>query len=116
MRSLRALAIVGLAWTVACPGGVVAQDSSETAWQAEKCRIFETAWAKALDFFGSDNLNYNFIAQNENFIASGCSAEAGLCPRSSQELEIANALTIEMMNAGAASTFLPYACPTSNGI
>ena len=84
----------------------------QSAWQAEKCAIYDQSWNQALDFFGTDNLNYNFIAQNENFIASGCTAPPGVCAQSSQELEIANALTIAMMNAGAASTFLPFRCET----
>ncbi len=60
---------------------------------------------------GASQINYGFIAPNESFIASGC-REAGMaCPRSAVELEIANALTLAMMNAGAASTFLPFRCP-----
>ena len=55
-------------------------------------------------------MNYNFMAGNENFIAGGCTEQVDVCPRSAQELEIANALTIAVMNAGAASTFLPFRC------
>ena len=83
-----------------------------SAWQDKKCQIYAASWNQALDFFGTDNLNYNFIAQNENFIASGCTAPPGVCAQSSQELEIANALTLAMMNAGTASTFLPFRCET----
>jgi len=88
-----------------------------TAWQVEKCRIYAENWNKALDSFGTDNLNYNFIAQNENFIAGGCTEPAEICPQSSQELEITDLLTMVMMNAGAASTFVPFRCPStsSNG-
>lgn len=103
--TLAALLCISLA-----PTAAFAED--ETGWQAEKCAIFESNWAKALEFFGSDNLNYNFIAQNENFIASGCTENPSICPQSNQELDIANALTMAMMNAGTASTFLPYRCST----
>ena len=103
-----ALGIVAL-WA----GAAWAQTSQPaSAWQAEKCAIYQQSWNQALDFFGADNLNYNFIAQNENFITSGCTAPPGVCAQSSQELEIANALTIAMMNAGTASTFLPFRCQT----
>lgn len=85
-------------------------------WRGEKCQIYTESWHKALDFFGTDNLNYNFIAQNENFIASGCTALASVCAQSSQEYEIANALTLAMMNAGAASTFLPFRCAAATTI
>jgi hypothetical protein len=35
---------------------------------------------------------------------------ADVCPRSGEEIETANVLTIAAMNAGMASTFLPFAC------
>jgi hypothetical protein len=108
LRRLPASLAIALAFLVA-PGQ--AQETGElSAWQAEKCQIYQQGWEEALETFGSDNLNYNFFAQNENFIASGCVAVPDVCPQSSQEFEIANALTIRMMNAGAASTFLPFRC------
>lgn len=90
--------------------GHAQSDEALSAWQVEKCQIYTENWHQALDFFGTDNLNYNFVAQNENFIASDCTAPASVCAQSSQEYEIANALTLAMMNAGAASTFLPFRC------
>ncbi|KKB78179.1 hypothetical protein VW35_10950 [Devosia soli] len=94
--------------------GIGTPAAEETSWPAEKCRGFAEAWGRALETYGSDNINYNFLAQNENFIANGCTAQVGICPQSDQELEIANAITFEMMNFGAASTFLPYRCETSS--
>ncbi len=104
---MRCLSVLFLVLVSVLP---VQAEESESAWQAKKCMTFEQNWTKALKFFGSDDLNYNFIAQNENFIASGCTESPPICPQSNQELDIANALTIAMMNAGAASTFLPYRC------
>lgn len=92
----------------------MAQDSGRSAWQVEKCRVYQESWNKALDLFGTDNVNYNFIAQNENFIASGCTTQLAVCPQSNREIEIANALTIELMNAGTASTFLPFRCESTS--
>ena len=80
-------------------------------WPAQKCAIYASAWAQALDAFGNDQINYAFMAGNENFIASGCQQAREICPRSRQELDIANALTLALMNAGTASTFLPFNCP-----
>lgn len=100
------LVLIGLA-----PVSGLAQDGeSLSAWQIEKCNLYEQAWEQALDGFGSDNLNYNFVAQNENFLASGCTSVPSVCPQSTQEIQIADFLTIAMMNAGAASTFLPFRC------
>lgn len=89
--------------------------AQEKTWQAEKCRLYENYWTQALERFGSADLNYAFIAANENFIAAGCTEQGIACPRSAQELDIANALSILMINAGAASTFLPFHCPTPDG-
>jgi hypothetical protein len=88
----------------------VAQGAAQSQWQQEKCRIYAESWEKALDFFGSEDVNYNFMAGNENFIAGGCTEQTNVCPGSAQELEIANALTVAVMNAGAASTFMPFRC------
>jgi hypothetical protein len=90
---------------------VAAQESAD--WPAEKCAAFAAAWNQALDAFGSDQMNYAFLAGNENFIASTCTDRGEICPQSRQELEIANALTLALMNAGTASTFLPFKCAPS---
>ncbi len=107
-----------IACLLCCASRVSAQPYEPGAplsdWQLEKCRIYEQSWGEALAFFGSDNVNYNFIAQNENFIAGRCTGGIQICPQSNQELEIANALTLVMMNAGAASTFLPFSCPATD--
>ncbi|MET3927830.1 hypothetical protein [Devosia sp. 2618] len=88
----------------------MAQEPADS-WTAQKCAAYADAWVQALDMFGSDEMNFAFMAGNENFIASGCSGPAEICPQSDQELEIANALTLALMNAGTASTFLPFKCP-----
>lgn len=113
MTMYRGMSWVALAVSIIALWPTVARAQLPEAlsdWQVEKCQIYTESWHKALDFFGTDNLNYSFIAQNENFITSGCTAPASVCAQSSQEYEIANALTLAMMNAGAASTFLPFRC------
>ena len=73
-----------------------AQESS--AWEGQKCALYADAWNRALDGIGSDDINYNFLATNENFIASGCTETVAACPTSNQEREIADLLTLVMMN------------------
>lgn len=82
-----------------------------SAWQQQKCALYTDAWARALDSIGSEDINYNFLASNENFIASGCTEQIAICPRSHQERDIADLITLVMINEGAASTFLPFRCP-----
>lgn len=88
----------------------LAQQSPD-GWQAQKCAAYAAAWKQALDFFGSTGLNEGFIAGNLDFLAGGCIGQAEICPQSSAELDIANALSLALINAGAASTFLPFGCP-----
>lgn len=96
-----------------CLAGMMApaMGQEQAGWVEQKCRAYEAAWAQALETHGSEQMNYAFIAGNENFIAGGCTTPADICPRSNQEIEIANALTLALMNAGTASTFLPFKCP-----
>jgi hypothetical protein len=105
MIRLSALMVSAIA-TLAQPA--FAQD----AWQDRKCALYEAAWERALESLGDADMNYNFVATNENFIASGCAENIKACPRSDQELEVANLLTLVMMNEGVASTFLPFGCPS----
>ena len=98
---------------VAIGGGVLpgsAQDSRTQSWSEVKCARYTKAWTDALSRRGTQGLGPDFIARHEAFLASGCMARADVCPRSAEELDLANVLTILAMNAGTASTFLPFAC------
>ena len=80
------------------------------SWPEVKCERYKKAWADALARRGARGLSEDFIASHEAFLASGCTARANVCPRSAEELDLANVLTVLAMNAGTASTFLPFAC------
>jgi hypothetical protein len=104
-------AVVALAVTA---HAAVATETS--AWQDQKCAAYQAAWEKLTASLDLSQVNYAFLAGNENFIASGCLAhDMPICARSDVELEAANALTLVAMNAGAASTFLPFRCPPEGG-
>lgn len=90
---------------------LVQAEEQAVSWAEQKCSVYEGAWERVVGAAEASQINYAFIAANENFIASGCTEAGMACPRSAVELEIANALTLAMMNAGAASTFLPFRCP-----
>jgi len=75
-----------------------------------KCDRYRKAWSDALARRGTRGLGREFLDRHEAFLASGCTARADVCPRSVEELDLANVLTILAMNAGTASTFLPFAC------
>lgn len=88
----------------------VAQPAADD-WVARKCATYQAAWSRALAGAGADTVSAAFIAGNNGFIAGGCVERASICPQSPVELDIANTLSIALINAGAASTFLPFACP-----
>jgi hypothetical protein len=83
---------------------------SAQSWPEVKCARYKKAWTDALARRGGRGLSEDFIASHEAFLASGCTARANVCPRSAEELDLANVLTVLAMNAGTASTFLPFAC------
>jgi hypothetical protein len=104
--------MTGLAVAMACGiSRATAQDSRAQSWSEVKCARYKKAWVNALAGRGMKGLSQEFIARHESFLDSGCTAKAEVCPRSAEELDLANILTILAMNAGTASTFPPFACP-----
>jgi hypothetical protein len=87
----------------------VAQDGSQS-WSEVKCARYKKAWSDALARRGTRGLGREFLDSHEAFLASGCTARADVCPRSAEELDLANIMVISAMNAGTASTFLPFSC------
>jgi hypothetical protein len=81
------------------------------SWSDTKCARYKAGWAEALKRRGERGLSAEFRERHEAFIASGCTAKADVCPRSAEEFAMADVMTIVAMNAGTASTFLPFACP-----
>lgn len=90
---------------------VLAQPAPPENWPAIKCERYTKAWGEALAKFGRKGLGQPFIDSHEAFLASGCSIKGEVCPRSKEELDLANVMVIMGMNQGMASTFMPFACP-----
>jgi len=82
-------------------------------WPQVKCERWRAAYDEALKRFGKKGLGDEFLARNEAFLASGCQTPPDVCPRSAEELNFANVMVMAGMNAGLASTFMPYACRKS---
>jgi hypothetical protein len=104
MRLLALFVVLVLPMT---PSWCAAEDRS---WVAEKCAIYGAAWEEMLSE-GAADLDRDFVAGNERFIASACTDRGEVCPVEAGDFEVANTLTLMLMNAGAASTFLPFRCP-----
>lgn len=111
MGSIRIMTAVLVA--AAFSGGALpalAQVPRAENWTVEKCDRYKKAWTDALERFGRKGLGAEFIERHEAFLAGGCTDQADVCPRSKEELDLANVLVIRAMNAGMSSTFLPFAC------
>ncbi|MBX9594540.1 MAG: hypothetical protein K2X46_09265 [Roseomonas sp.] len=78
-------------------------------WTAEKCNRYGQVWPQALARFGRVGLSEEFLARHEAFLTSGCRTR-DVCPRSAQEIAMADVMTIAAMNAGTASSFVPFIC------
>lgn len=100
-----------LAALALCLAGLpAAGQSAPKSWAETKCERYRAAWGEALKRRGTKGIGADFVARHEAFLASGCTTSPDVCPRSAEELDLANVLTIAAMNAGTASTFLPFAC------
>ncbi len=91
---------------------LLASGASHAAdWRVEKCTRYQRAWTDALRRLGTKGLSAEFMLSHKAFIASGCLENRNVCPRSQEELALANIMVISAMNFGTASTFPPFACP-----
>ena len=91
--------------------GPVRAQSIGADWTAQKCMLYQAVVQEALKIQGDEGLGHDFLAQNEAFIAGGCTDQQSLCPVSDQEIAFADVLTVLTMNEGMASTFVPLGCP-----
>lgn len=106
-----ALRIAALGLLILCgPMPAAAQVSRAENWPAVKCERYGKAWTEALARRGRAGLSPEFVTRHEAFLASGCTARGDVCPRSKEELDLANVLVVMAMNENMASTFLPFAC------
>lgn len=108
----RHLTILALATSLGLgtAAGALAQPSPPENWPAIKCERYTKAYGEALAKFGRKGLGQPFLDAHEAFLASGCSIKGAVCPRSKEELDLANVMVIMGMNQGMASTFMPFAC------
>jgi hypothetical protein len=88
----------------------IVQDRPEQSWVEVKCKRYKKAWVEALKRRGMKGIGQEFIERHEAFLASGCTARGDVCPRSTEEFDLANMMVVAAMNAGTASTFPPFSC------
>ena len=79
-------------------------------WAAKKCGLYQLAFQDAIGMLGMAGLGSAFLEQNDEVIASGCAANIRVCAKTSEEIALADLLTVMTMNEGMASTFVPFSC------
>ena len=79
--------------------------------QAPRCLAYRDAFEAALTRFGRNGLSPEFIERSNAFVASNCTGERNVCPRSNEELRIANIIIMRAVGA-TGGTFMPFACPS----
>ncbi|MGL4325664.1 MAG: hypothetical protein ACRCTD_16645 [Beijerinckiaceae bacterium] len=109
-RLTRVAGILGLLLATMLPAAAQPKVSEPSGWSQIKCDRYRADWRDALRRFGTNALSASFIAAHDECLALGCPTPGHVCPRSPQELALANILTVRAMNAGMASTFLPFRC------
>ena len=112
-RSVKSTIAIAALLAIASASGLapaIAQDAPSKSWPEVKCERYSKAWSEALSRRGTRGLSPEFIERHEAFLASGCTTRADVCPRSGEELDMANMMVVAAMNAGTASTFPPFAC------
>lgn len=100
------LALPGAFWI----GPAAAQALDGLTWSEQKCVLYSAAVQDALGILGKEGIGDVFLSANDAFIAGGCIDPGHVCPRTKQEGNLANLLTIMTMNEGMASTFVPFGC------
>ncbi len=80
------------------------------SWPDVKCARYAKVWSEALQRKGAHGLGREFLERHDAFIASGCTASIEVCPRSAEELAMANIMVLASFNAGMGSTFVPFTC------
>lgn len=90
--------------------GAQSAAAQEPTWPEVKCTRYKKAWVDALSRRGAKGLSQEFLDRHDAFLASGCTIRGDVCPRSEEELALANMMVVAAMNAGTASTFPPFSC------
>jgi hypothetical protein len=79
-------------------------------WAETKCIRYKAAWDELQKRRGLKGLGADFVQRHQDFIDTGCRNSTHVCPRSDDELEVADMMVVAALNGGMASTFPPFSC------
>ncbi len=86
-----------------------AQSVSPSNRSERKCALYRAAWEDATAGDGLGGVSPAFIAAHDAFLASECRAWR-VCPRSAEEIALADLLALVAVAEGMTGSFLPFAC------
>ncbi|WP_131114555.1 hypothetical protein [Lichenihabitans psoromatis] len=109
-QSIATGSILALLAIMPCPASAATQSQPARSWSGTKCIRYTAAWSQTIARGGTKGLGLDFLSRHDAFLASGCTGPHNVCPRSPEELKLANDMVVLAMNAGTASTFPPFGC------
>lgn len=86
-----------------------AAPASQPSQQA-KCDAYRKAFDAVVARVGRKGLSDEFIGRNAAFIEASCAGERNVCPRSPEELRVANFIVAQAVGS-TGGTFMPFGCP-----
>lgn len=86
-----------------------ARSDENRSWTETKCELYASAWDHVGAGEGSAGISPGFVAAHDAFVASGC-LRGRVCPRSDEELALADLLSLMAVAEGMTGSFLPFAC------
>ena len=111
-KTIRNIVLGVMLATFITPIGLAITEShaQNANWRATKCALYQTHRDDIRAQMPANATSTAFDDQEDEFVASGCTARAYVCPQNRAELEYANLMSVVMMNEGATGSFLPFAC------
>lgn len=107
-NNLATVLFVGIVLSPASPA--LAQGTEALSWTEQKCVLYTAAWHHLASDGAPDGVSDEFIAAHDAFLSSGCLDRGHVCPRTAQEVEIADTLSLMAVAEGMAGSFLPFNC------
>jgi len=89
---------------------VLAQSPEGDRWTERKCELYTDAWHHIAGGGVPEGVSVEFVTDHDAFLASGCLDRGYVCPRSPQERDIADMLSLMAVAEGMAGSFLPFDC------
>ncbi|MBN9064016.1 MAG: hypothetical protein BGP06_07335 [Rhizobiales bacterium 65-9] len=78
--------------------------------QQVKCDAYRKAFDAVVARVGRKGLSDEFIGRNAAFVEASCAGERNVCPRSPEELRVANIIVAQAVSS-TGGTFMPFGCP-----